>query len=354
MKIGYNGIVKNHTTNQFNKNRIEGIEATTLTVDKSGDAYIFGQTQWNRNEFLLEFATDASDTIGNYTPTLVGTGSTEALVVAGDGIAKIFARDVATPANWVNAYIQVPSSELGSKLGDNWTLEFMLYHDATNSDTHSQTQQTLVSIGDAAEATGGLWLYYDRGNGKLELVVTNSTTTINAASSAQQSTLTTMFADNTWQFVGLKKDGDVYTVYVNGISVITATVANTSLISKNLRIGQISGRDGTPGSFRSNEQGQYYVDNLKLRNRAINPTVPSDVTNLPSAGDFALAYSWTDTAFFTAYNDVYDYIDYVGWGLKVDKDADASRIGDQGVQTDTQVGFVRTVLPCNRICSYCN
>ena len=77
MKIGYNGVVKNHTTNQFNKNRIEGIEATTLTVDKSGDAYIFGQTQWNRNEFLLEFATDASDTIGNYTPTLVGTGSTE-------------------------------------------------------------------------------------------------------------------------------------------------------------------------------------------------------------------------------------------------------------------------------------
>ena len=209
---------------------------------------------------------------------------------------------------------------------------------------HTVKHNKLVSIGDAAEATGGLWLYYDRGNGKLELVVTNSTTTINAASSAQQSTLTTMFADDTWQFVGLKKDGDVYTVYVNGISVITATVANTSLISKNLRIGQISGRDGTPGSFRSNEQGQYYVDNLKLRNRAINPTVPSDVTNLPSAGDFALAYSWTDTAFFTAYNDVYDYIDYVGWGLKVDKDADASRIGDQGVQTDTQVGFVRTAV----------
>ena len=344
MKIGYNGIVKNHTTNQFNKNRIEGIEATTLTVDKSGDAYIFGQTQWNRNEFLLEFATDASDTIGNYTPTLVGTGATEALTIVGDGIAKIFARDVATPANWVNAYIQVPSSELGAKLGADWTLEFMLYHDATNSDTHSQTQQTLVSIGDAAEATGGLWLYYDRGNGKLELVVTNNTTTINAAGGAQQSTLTTMFADNTWQFVGLKKEGDVFTVYINGISVVTATVANTSLISKNLRIGQISGRDGTPGSFRSNEQGQYYVDNLKLRNRAINPTVPSDVTNLPSSGDFALAYTWTDTAFFTAYNDVYDYIDYVGWGLKVDKDADAARIGDQGVQTDTQVGLVRTAV----------
>ncbi|AOO02099.1 hypothetical protein Np151112_088 [Synechococcus phage S-RIM2] len=344
VKIGYDGKIKNHTTNEFNKNRIEGITANSIAVDKSGDVYVFGQTQWNRNEFLFEFATDATDTIGNYTPTLVGNDATESLTIVGDGIAKIFGRDIATPANWENAYIELPSSTLGAKLGANWTLEFMLYHDAANSDTHSQTQQTLVSIGDASDTTGGLWMYYDRVSGYLELAVTNNTTAVNSATSPAQSTLTTMFADNTWQFIGLKKEGNVFTMYVNGSSVATATVADTQLISKPMRIGQIAGRNGTLGTFRSNEQGQYYVDNLRLRNRAVTPTVPSDVQNLPSTGDFGLAFSWTDTAFFTTYSQVRDYIDYVGWGLKVDKNADAVRLGDKGVQTETQVGFVRTAV----------
>ena len=133
-------------------------------------------------------------------------------------------------------------------------------------------------------------------------------------------------------------------MYVNGTNVGTATVADTQLISKPMRIGQIAGRSGTAGTYRSNEQGQYYVDNLKLRNRAIVPTVPSDVANLPSDDDFALAYTWTDTTFFTNYAKVRDYIDYVGWGLKIDKNADATRLGDQGLQTDTEVGFVRTAV----------
>ena len=344
IKIGYDGKIKNHTTNEFNKNRIEGITANSIAVDKSGDVYVFGQTQWNRNEFLLQFATDATDTIGNYTPTLVGNDATEALTIVGDGVGKIFARDIATPANWENAYIEFTSAQLGAKLGADWTLEFMLYHDSANSDTHSQTEQTLVSIGDASDTTGGLWLYYDRGSGYLELVVTNNTTTVNSASSPAQSTLTTMFADDTWQFIGLTKEGNVFKVYVNGTNVATATVADTQLISKPMRIGQIAGRNGTAGTYRSNEQGQYYVDNLRLRNRAIVPTVPSDVTNLPADDDFALAYTWTDTTFFTNYVKVRDYIDYVGWGLKVDKNADATRLGDQGVQTDTEVGFVRTAV----------
>ena len=344
LKIGYDGKIKNHTTNEFNKNRIEGITANSIAVDKSGDVYVFGQTQWNRNEFLLQFATDATDTIGNYTPTLVGNDATEALTIVGDGVAKIFARDIATPANWENAYIEFTSAQLGAKLGGDWTLEFMLYHDSANSDTHSQTQQTLVSIGDASDTTGGLWMYYDRVSGYLELAVTNNTTTVNSATSPAQSTLTTMFADDTWQFIGLTKEGNVFKMYVNGTNVGTATVADTQLISKPMRIGQIAGRNGTAGTYRSNEQGQYYVDNLRLRNRAIVPTVPSDVTNLPADDDFALAYTWTDTAFFTTYTQVRDYIDYVGWGLKVDKNADATRLGDQGVQTDTEVGFVRTAV----------
>ena len=40
-----------------------------------------------------------------------------------------------------------------------------------------------------------------------------------------------------------------------------------------------------------------------------------------------LSFSWTDTAFFTTNLNRYDYIDYAGFGLKVDKNADAARLG---------------------------
>lgn len=47
-----------------------------------------------------------------------------------------------------------------------------------------------------------------------------------------------MYADNNWAFFGLKKDGNTFTVYINGNSVYSLTVANTSLGSKDLYIGQ--------------------------------------------------------------------------------------------------------------------
>ena len=153
-----------------------------------------------------------------------------------------------------------------------------------------------------------------------------------------------MFADNTWQFIGLKKEGTSYTVYVNGISVITASLTGTNFANKDLLIGQISGRDGTTGSFRVNEQGQYIADNSRLRNRAVDPTAPSDITVLPTAGAIAINYSYTDTAWFTTNLNRYDYIDYAGFGIKVDKNADAARLGDKAVQTNTGIGFTRTAV----------
>ena len=151
-----------------------------------------------------------------------------------------------------------------------------------------------------------------------------------------------MFADNTWQYIGLKKEGNQFTAYVNGLQAFTGSVASTALGSKDLRFGNITGRDGTAGTVRKNEQGQYFIDHLRLRNRAITPSVPSDVTAFPTTGAFAFAYTWVDTAWFTTNLAKYDYIDYEGWGLKIDKNADAARIGTQTVQTNTQVGFIRT------------
>ncbi|AGN33923.1 structural protein [Synechococcus phage S-CAM8] len=344
LKLNYKGELLNHTNNKFNLNRIEGITAHALNIDNSGDVYVFGQTSWNRNEFILEFATDATDKTGNYTPTLIGDDATDALVISGDGVAKLLAKDVGTPANWENSAIKFTAASLGTKLADNWTLEFMLYKDAANSQTHSQTEQTLFAIGDAADATGGLWMYYDIANGNLECVVTNNTTSVNSSGSSLQSTQTNMYADDSWQFIALTKSGNVFTGYVNGIQVFTGTVSNTSLGNKDLYFGNVPGRDGSTGTFRSNEQGQYYLDNLRLRNRILTPTVPSDVLSLPPTASYALAFDWTDDAWFTTNLNRYDYIDYVAWGLKADKNADAIRLGDKGLQTNTNVGFVRTAV----------
>ena len=62
IKIGYDGTMKKHSTNEFNLNRIEGITAKSLDVDNSGDVYIYGQEQWNRNEFILDFTSTKTDT----------------------------------------------------------------------------------------------------------------------------------------------------------------------------------------------------------------------------------------------------------------------------------------------------
>ena len=346
VKLDYTGKILNHTVNEFNDDNIEGITVHSLDADNSGDVHIFGQTSWNRNEFIFEFGeTDsATDKTGHYTPTLIGNDSTDSLTLAGDGYAKFFGKDIVTPANWENAAIKFAAADLGTKLNEDWTIEFMLYKDATNSDTHSQTQQTLLAIGDATDATGGLWFYYDISNGQLELVVTNNTTALNSAGSGLTSTQTNMYADDSWQFVGLKKDGDTFTAYVNGVQIFTGTIANTSLGSKDLHFGNIPGKNGTTAAFVSTYQGQYYLDNLRLRNRAVTPTVPSDVATIPPTASFALAFDWTDDAWFTTNMNQYDYIDYVGFGMKVDKNADTVRLGDQGQQTNTGVTFERTAV----------
>ena len=433
VKIGYDGKLKKHTNNNFNETRIEGITAHAITVDNSGDPYVFGQTQWNRNEFLCEFASDATDKTGHYTLSTLsatgsdsvkyeggyakilgkdatagrlltidtvsgadssrtegtytigasdystdasGTGATFSVAVNGSGAATVTivnpgsgyavnetftitdarlgggggasltfdAATVSSVGDWVNGAIKVPAASLGTKLNDDWTLEFMLYKDGSNYRSNSQTQYTLLNIGDATDATGGLWLYYDHANGKLELVVTNNTTSINSASGAAQSTATTMYANNSWQFIAVKKEGNVFTAFVNGISAVTATIANTSLSNKDLHIGNIPGKSTTTGQFRSNEQLEGFIDNLRLRNRAVTPTVPSDVDALPPTDTFALTYDWTDDAWFTNNLKRYDYIDYVGFGLKSDKDSDSDRLGSKGPYTNTQLGFVRTAV----------
>ena len=114
VKIDYKGKIVNHTTNKFNTstttdNNIEGITATTIDVDNSGDVYVFGQTSINRNEFVFDFSqTDAAtDKTAHYTANLQGNDATDALALVGDGVAKLFAKDVANPSTWTNANINI-------------------------------------------------------------------------------------------------------------------------------------------------------------------------------------------------------------------------------------------------------
>lgn len=341
VKIGYDGVVKNHTTNNFDEANIEGITAHSLDVDNSADVHVFGQISWNRNEFIFPFNTGSTttDTTGHYTLT---TESTSGSLDYDGGYAKIYGYQTGQ-STWTRGNLKVTGAQLGTKLNGNWTAEMQIFKDTNFTAVSGITQHTLFSIGDATDATGGLWLYYNVADGKLSLVVTNNSTTINAGS-AVQSTQTTMFADDTWQFIGLKRNGNTFTVYVNGISVITATLADTNFANKDFLVGQISGRDGTTGTFRVNEQGQYIADNFRLRNRAVDPTTPSDISVLPTAGAIGLSYSYTDLTWFPDYLGRYDYIDYAGFGLKVDKNADAVRLGDKATQTNTGIAFTRTAV----------
>ena len=340
VKIGYDGKIKNHTTTQFTANRIEGLTVYSIDADNSGDVHVVGQTQLNRNEFIYTFESGSTADITTHY-TLTSTSTSNSITYA-DNVAKINGYQTGQ-TSWTQANLAVSGTQLGTVLASDFTFEMMIYKNASTTSV-SPTQQTLLGIGDAEEGTGGLWLYYDTSSGKLELVITNSSTKLNAAGGAAQSALSNMYADNTWQWVGLKREGDVYTVYINGIQVIQSTTAGTSLGAKTLYVGQFPGRSGTIGNFRANEQGQFHVDNVRLRNKAVTPTVPSDVSALPTTGAFGFTYDWTDDAWFTTNMNRYDLIDFDGYALKVDKNADAARLGSISTQTNTGIAFTRTAV----------
>ena len=348
LKIGYNGTIKNHTTTEFTADNIEGLQAHALDVDTSGDVHVFGQTYWNRNEFVIPFTSSAlTDTTTHYTAALTSTSDSFSYDNT-NGWGKILGATTAAPSVWTNTNIKFAAADLGQKLAGDWTLEFFIFKDATNSNVFSQPKETLFAIGDATVSTGGLHLYYDQSSagpsGPLTMTITNSSTSINSAGSSLTSSQTNLYADNTWQAIAVTKSGDTFKAYVNGIEVLTGTISGTSLGAKDLYFGNIPGANGTLGQFRSNEQGQFHIDHLRLRNRAVTPTVPSDIIALPTAGAYGLAFNWVDDAWFTDAMSRYDYIEYAGYGIKVDKPADAARLGNQGKKPSTGITFTRTAV----------
>ena len=343
VKIKYNGEIIKHTSNKFvidgtKENNIEGLAVHALAVDVSGDVHMVGQTKWNRNEVIIPFDTDESDISGHHTPVGFGTGGS---FLVESGVAKIFGYQTGQSSTWENSYLKIPAATLGQKLGGDWTIEFFLYKDSTSSQTLSQSVQTLFGIGGAQDATGGLWMGYDMGSGELQLVISNATTALNVAGSGLSSSQTTLYANDTWQFISATKSGNAFTVYVNGIQVMTGSVTNTALGGKDLWFGNQIGWGAGATDFAQSYQGQFWLDYVRVKNRAVAITKPSDITAFPTNGAFGFAYDWTDDQWFANYILKYDYIDYIGFGLKTDKNSDAERLGDLGIQTNTQLKLSR-------------
>ena len=348
VKIDYTGKIVNHTTTDFTQNTVEGITAHSLSVDNSGDVYVFGQTSWNRNEAIFKFDGNLTDETGHHTLTTIGvSGSIE----NADNILKIYGFQTGQSTTFENSAAKIAGTSLSDSLANDFTIDFLIYKDDDNgkAETLSADQQTLLAIGDAQAATGGLWLYYNTdgssNDGRIELVVTNNSTVF-AGASAATGTNTGLFANDTWQLISLRKESNTFKVYVNGLEQISATISDTSLGSKDIHIGNVPGFPSA-GGFIEDNQGQFYVDSLRIRNRAVTVTAPSDFGSplaLPVADAVALNHTFTDTAWFTQQHARYDYIDYLGFGIKVDKNADAVRLGNFNANTVTNYGFTRTAV----------
>jgi hypothetical protein len=350
VKVDYKGKVLNHTVNKFTENNVEGIVAETLNVDNSGDVYIAGQTYWNRNEGLFGFDTDLSDTTGHHTMTTLGLNGSIAVDGTG-GYLKIYGFQTGQSSTWENSAAKIPGSSLGNNIGGDFTIDFLIYKDDDNgnANTLSADYNTLIAIGDGEDTTGGIWLYYNTdgsaNEGRLELVVTDNTTKFSSGTAAVSSQ-TGLFANDTWQLISLTKTENLFKVYVNGIEVISGTVANTQLGSKDIHFGNAPGFT-TSGAFSADKQGQFFLDDIRIRNRYVLPTAPTDFGNplvLPVADAVALAYTWTDTDWFTEQQDRYDLISHNGFVLKTDKNADAARLGATAAGATTQYGWTRTAV----------
>ena len=76
--------------------------------------------------------------IGN-TLYVVGIATQTGWVPAKYNVAKIYGYNPAgSNSSWVQGNLQITSAQLGTKLNDNWTVEFMIYKDSTNSGAHRE------------------------------------------------------------------------------------------------------------------------------------------------------------------------------------------------------------------------
>ena len=341
VKFGYDGKITTISNTKL-QNGADGLVVDAIAVDISGDVYIAGQTYWNRNEFILDFAGNALDDVtGAITaPTL--TQSNDSALQINERLSFIGIDNVTT--NFTPTYLQFANSELQDALGDgeSWTFETFVFVPSTRSTNLSQTHHPVFAITNDAQQNGGVMLLIDVANFDLELYAANATTPLDSVTPA--TTTTGAVTQNRWHHIAATRSGDDFKVYLNGTAVITASSANVPTNGRDLYIGQVPGLV-TAGVFEQAFQASFAIDNVRLRNRLISAfSVPSDIASATTEN-----YNFTDTAFFTAYNAKYDYIEYIGTSIKSDRDVDSVRLGTfpNGGSNFSGIEMVRSSIAAN-------
>lgn len=318
-KYGYSGKVTRVSTTKL-QNGADGFVVHGISADVSGDVYVTGQTYWNRNEFVLDFASNTlEDVTGAITdPTLASTNTSGEVAT---NRLKLYGVEQGT-STYAPTYLTFDETELQDAFGsgESWTFETFVFVPSTRYNNLSQTHHTLMAVTNDATQNGGVMLLIDVANRDLELYAANNTTALNAATPA--SSATSLVTLDRWHHVALTRSGDDFKVYLNGTQVISASSADVPTENRTLYVGNVPGITSV-GVFDQSHQSSNTLDNIRLRNRLISSfTTPSDISSSTTEN-----YVFTDTAFITAYTQKYDYIEYIGLTIKSDRNDDAIRLG---------------------------
>ena len=340
-KFGYDGKITVVSNTKLQEGA-DGLVTYAIASDISGDVYIGGQTSWNRNEFVLDFASDAlADVTGAITDPVLTQTNDSALQV-NERLSFIGIDNVTT--NYTPTHLQFAGSELQDAFadGESWTFEAFVFVPSTRVTNLSQTHHTVFAITDDAQQNGGVMLLIDVANFDLELYAANSTTPLDTVSPA--SSTGSIVTQDRWHHIAVTRTGDDFKVYFNGTEVISATSADVPTGDRELYVGNVPGLV-TTGVFEQAMQASFAIDNIRLRNRIIDTfTLPSDIASATTEN-----YTFTDTAYFTAYTAKYDYIDYIGDYIKSDKNVDSVRLGTFPSQGSNFSGYkqVRSAATAN-------
>ena len=325
VKFGYDGRVVS-ISNTAIRLGADGMVAGAGAVDSSGDVYIAAQTYWNRNELLLNFdqtqanpIIDVSGSIST-TPTLTRTNASGEIAnnrLKFYGVQTGTSTYAATYLHFANATYNFQEA-FGS--GNTWTLDFFAFLPSARSSNLSQTRHVLFGITNNATTSGGVLLAVDQSTKALQLSVANNTTAVNSVTSI--TTTSNTFVENRWYHVAVTRNGNLFTVYLNGVSVLTATVPNVPTESRDLFFGNVPVA-ASLATFNQNSQFSGALNFIRLRNRSISSfDVPSDIASATTEN-----YVFTDTVTSAKYTERYDYISYFGTCIKTDKDNNTPRLG---------------------------
>lgn len=325
VKFGYDGKVVS-ISNTAIRSGADGIVAGSGAVDLSGDVYIAAQTYWNRNELLLNFDQTATNPIIDVSGSITTPPALTRTNVSGEiannrlkfyGVQNGTSTYAATYLHFANATYNFQEA-FGS--GKTWTIEFFAFLPSARSSNLSQTRHVLFGITNNATTSGGVLLSVGQSTKALQLSIANDVTALNSVTAS--TTTSNTFVDNKWYHVAVTRSGNLFTVYLNGVSVLTATIPNVPTESRDLFFGNVPVTAGLT-TFNQNSQFSGALNFIRLRNRSISTfNVPSDILLATTEN-----YVFTDTVTSAKYAEKYDYIPYFGTCIKTDKDNNTPRLG---------------------------